>query len=419
MTNIVSKIKKALTKGITYYFIANIIFSLSTFIVNACLPKIFEPAFLNKFIYVFQMTLFITTVSQMGIVTGLYKFLEKDRLKSLNIYYTAILFINITLLALGLINNNNFITYLLKLESLSQLEHLMFFVSIMVSGIFLFNKGKNVADKSYRYMMKVAITAFLLRLLVLLILYYVNVTSLSIALFLLFIIPFIQDIKDYIINSFRFINVVKLDKCLLKTYLSYSLKVWIIGSLFVISDRIFLISTKGINVQFTATIAFSSGFLGIIALFNASFTNYFLSNLSSERLDEIRSYIRKLKKFLLPYIGILLTICLIFSIAVHLIYPALGTITAVILFISLLRSGLISYLGMFSLLTKVLNLLHLEIMLNILRIFVVYSLCTFWHPQNLVIWYITVMSVIPFPELALAFIINYRINRKCLTSSQN
>lgn len=406
-----SKIIRFLKKDISFYFGANVIFSISTLVVNLCLPKILEPSFFEEFIYVFQMVLFMTTVSQIGIVVGLYQFLEKHRLESLNAYYTAILFVNLSLLVLGLIHGN-IITSLLRLGALSNLEHLMFYLSIIASGIFLYNKGKNIADKSYKYMMKVAVTAFSIRLLVILALYFVNVTSLPLTLFLLFILPFIQDIKDYIVNSFRYINWGRLNKNLTKTFLVYSLKVWLIASLFNVSDRIFIILTKDINIQFTTAIAFASGFIGIISLFNASFTNYFLSNLSHNRIDGIQIYLRRLKKVLIPYIGLLLFICFVFSIAVYYIYPTLGMIAAVVLFITLLRSGLISYLGMFSLLSKVLDLLNIEITLNILRIIVVYSLCTFWHPQNLVMWYAVVMFTIPFPELILAIIINHKIKNQ-------
>lgn len=392
--------------------IANIIYSISTFAVNICLPYILEYSFFNEFIYMFQMVLFMTTVMQIGIVVGLYKFIEKSRQSIFNVYYIIILVVNILLLFLGLLSPN-FISILLKLDTLTKTEHLIFFLSIIVSGIFLYNKGKNIADKAYKYMMKVAITAFVIRILIVIILCLYNTTSLSLTLFLVFILPFAQDIKDYLKNSFKYIRFKELDISLLRIFSIYSLKVWTIGTLFIVSDRIFLIYTKDINPQLTTAIAFSSGFLGIISLFNASFTNYFLSNLSSERIEEVKNYTKKLKGLILPYSVLLLVICLFFSGLIYIIYPTLGSIAAIILFITLLRAGLISYLGMFSLLTKVLDLLNLEITLNICRIILVYLLCTLWHPENLILWYTVVLFTIPFPELALTIIINYKIRRQC------
>lgn len=406
------KIENLINRDISYYFIANIIFSVSTFVVNICLPKIFEPSFFEKFIYIFQMVLFLTTLSQFGIVVGLYNFIEENRSKILNTYYSIILFINLILLILGLINGN-IVSTLLKLGDLSSSQHLLFYFSIIVSGIFLFNKGRNVADKSYRYMLRVAITAFCIRLLVIIFLSIYQTSSLTLVLFLLFILPFVQDIKDYIGYSIKHIRFARFNENMIADFLQYSSKVWFIGVLFMVSDKLFLISTKGIDVQLTTAIAFSSGFLGIVSLFNSSFSNYFLSNLSSNRIDEIQVYVRRLKKLFIPYIGILLIICLCMSAFVYYSYPSLGRIASIVLFIALLRSGLISYLGMISLLSKVLNLLNIEIVLNIVRIIIVYLLCTYWHPQNLLIWYSIVMFVVPFPELVLVFIINRKVNYQC------
>lgn len=160
----------------------------------------------------------------------------------------------------------------------------MFFLSIMVSSIFLFNKGKNVADKAYKYMLRISVTSFGIRIIVLCVLYFLQIKSLSITLFLLFILPFVQDIRDFFIYSIRYVRLGKIEKERLYSFLLYCFRVWSVGALFMISDRIFLIYTKGTDVHFTTAIAFSAGFLGIISLFNSSFTNYFLSNLSSDRI---------------------------------------------------------------------------------------------------------------------------------------
>lgn len=403
-------VNNIVNNGLVHYLLANMIFSISTFIVNACLPKIFIYEFYSKFVYVFQMVLFVTTISQAGLVVGLYKFMHTNQKQILNIYYTSIFVICTILLLLGVFDDN-WVVVILKLTDLSEVENLMFFLSIMVSSIFLFNKGKNVADKAYKYMLRISVTSFGIRIIVLCVLYFLQIKSLSITLFLLFILPFVQDIRDFFIYSIRYVRLGKIEKERLYSFLLYCFRVWSVGALFMISDRIFLIYTKGTDVHFTTAIAFSAGFLGIISLFNSSFTNYFLSNLSSDRIDEIKFHVNRLKKMLIPYFGILLLICLSFSLIVYYMYPALKSTTAVVLFITLLRSGIISYLGMFSLLSKVLDFLNIEIILNILRIVVVFFLCMFWQPENLIIWYAVVMFTLPFPELVLTILIDNKLKR--------
>lgn len=167
-------VNNIVNNGLVHYLLANMIFSISTFIVNACLPKIFIYEFYSKFVYVFQMVLFVTTISQAGLVVGLYKFMHTNQKQILNIYYTSIFVICTILLLLGVFDDN-WVVVILKLTDLSEVENLMFFLSIMVSSIFLFNKGKNVADKAYKYMLRISVTSFGIRIIVLCVLYFLQI----------------------------------------------------------------------------------------------------------------------------------------------------------------------------------------------------------------------------------------------------
>lgn len=401
----ISKIKKS---GFLSYFTANVVYSLSTFLINLSLPKVLAPQCFNEFIYLFQMVFFITTIAQFGMVVGLYKFLNEFRTKTYNIYYVLILCINICLIILGLFNGN-FVSSLLKLGELSFTENLMFYISIIISGIYCFNKGKNVAEKAYKYMLRISLTVFITRILLIIYLHFVPTTSISALFTLLFVVPFFQDIKDYIVNSIKYISFKSIDTHLCKTFTTYCSKAWIIGVLFMISDKYFLISTKDINAEFTIALSFSAGFMGIISLFNNSFSNFFLSRLSSKDPISLFRYIVRLKKAALPYLALLLIICTVFSAFVLLIYPSLGKITPVITFIVLFRAGFIAYLGQMSLLSKVLDLLNLEISLNICRIAVVFFLCLLITPEHMLLWYVIIMFIIPFPEFVIALVANHKV----------
>lgn len=397
-------------RNISYYVLANVLYSMSSFIVNLSLPFVLDTAFYSHFVYVFQMVMFMTGMTQLGIIVGLYRFIKQNRHEALNVYYTILLFIYLTLLILGCITNN-FINQLIKIGQMSTVENLLFYMAIIVSSMYVYNKGKNVADKAYKYMMRVTLSAFIIRVLILVLLFFLHTTSLSLVLFLLFVLPFVQDVVDYIRNSFKHVSFKRLNRELLKTFMLYSLKVWLIGALFTTSDKIFLISTKGLDAQFTTAIAFSAGFIGIISLFNQTFQNYFISNLSPENPQNITRYIRRIKKMSLVYFVCLLFVAIAFSGIVYLFYSRLGMIASIVLFTTLVRAGFISYLGMFSLLTKVLDLLNVEILLGIARIAVVYCLCNLWHPENMLIWYIVVLFSVPFPEFVLSILVCRKTNR--------
>ena len=410
-------LKKVLRKPLFLYFTANAIYSLSTFVVTLCIPFIFEKDFFATFIYDFQMVLFLTTVTNLGIVSGLYKFIVRNRNDSLNIYYTILTVVYLLIFALGCVNGN-IVSRLINLGEMTNEENFMFYISLLVSSMFVYNKGKNVADRNYRYLFQVTLTACLLRLFALIFLFLYPVHSLSLALFVLFVLPFVQDIKDHICNSSRYIHISAIKKEALLGFLSFSLRVWFIGTLFMVSDKMFLIGTKGIDKQFTTGLAFAGGFLGIISLFNQTFQNYFVSKLSCNNPAEVYAYLQRIKKLALPFFLLLLLICATVSFCADLIYSSLGEQIPILLFLTLLRAGLLSYLVLYSLLTKVLDLLNIEIMLNVLRFIVTYALCNFWQADNMLLWYTTVLFVIPFPEVVLAFLTNQKARRNYLTESQ-
>lgn len=400
---LIKNLRDILDRPITYYILANVFFSVSTFLVNLALPFILDATFYAEFVYIFQMMMFIITLSQLGIVIGLYKYIKINRKDALNIYYFVETGIFIFLLILGCINDN-FVSQLTKIGSLSSTENMLFYLSIISSCMYVFNKGKNVADKAFKYMTRVTLFVFILRIVALVILYFVKTNSLSVAFIILFIIPFVGDFRDYVYNTWLHLRMQSINWDMLKSFLLYSLAVWVIGCLFTISDRIFLISTKGYDLQFTTAIAFASGFLGIISLFNQTFQNYFLSNLSLANPKGINVYIQRVKHIAWIYFTLLFIIAVIFSAGVYIFYSRLGVIAAIVLFVTLIRVGVITYLGMFSMLTKIVDLLRIELILGITRVFVVYCLCNLWHPSNLLVWYITVLFIIPFPEIFLAYI---------------
>ena len=405
----IAKVIQLLKQDAICFFMANILFSISTMITNMLLPKILPTEVFTDFIYIFQMVFFLTTVFQIGLVVGLYHFIQKDRQGTLNIYYLSVGSLLIILGIFALWPANPLLNAL-NLNGLSMEQQITFFVSIMASEIFLYNKGKNVADKDYRYMLRISITAFIIRMIAVAAVYLMQITDTCLILLLVFVIPFIQDLRDFIVNSFRYIHLNIISGSLLRHMLIYSLKVWIISALFIISDKLFLISTKGLDISFTTALAFCSGFVGIISLFNSCFTNYFMSNLSISRMNEIRQHINRLFKLAPLYVFILLIVCGLVSGGIFLVYPNMGIIAPLVAFIILLRTGLISYLGMFSLLTKVMNMLNIEIVLNICRVLWTAALCYLWHPENILIWFSTVTFMILLPELLMSIITIRRVN---------
>ena len=408
--NIFKIIKSITKKGGFHYLLANIIYSASTFGVNLALPKILPFQLYTQCAYVIQILFLLIGIFQFGVVISLYYYIKKQR-NILNIFYSLTLIIIGILILLSFFSNNP-INIITKNQGLTFTENLIFYTAIIFNIIYVFNKGKNVADKDYLYMFKLSSVVIGTRLIGAILLYIINITSLSIILLILFIIPFLKDFIDYINNAREYIRPKKWNKDIWKKFTYYSLRVWIIGSIYIISQQIFLIATKGISSELTAAVAFSNGIVGIINLFNSMFSNFFISSLSSDKNDQLNKYISTLKKIGPIYLLLLLLLSSGISFSVKYIYPDLGNFLPIITFICLLKVGIISYLGMYSLVSKVINLLNIEIFLGIARIIIIYILCTYWHPESYIIWYASIMFVTPIPELILAIKINNQINRE-------
>ena len=394
-----------LKKDIVFFLMANIVFSLSSFLVNAFLPKILSTDVYTDFVYIFQMVLFATNAVQIGFVLALYYYAKQNLRQSMNIYYTLVTVLNIILLACCILPQS-FVFGWLKLTNLTFAERICFALSVIVSSIFLYNKGANIQQKQYRYMLKVSLSAFLLRMAALTYISLTHTRGNTLLLLLIFVFPFIVDIKDYILRVAHNVRPRQIEKGKLASFATYSLKVWLTGVLFIVSDKMFLISTKNQDQDFTAALAFASGFIGMIYIFKSTFYNFYLAKFSCDNITEIKAYLQKLLHYALPYFGVVLLIALCSATCVRYIYNELGTYASQVLSILLFQTGTICFLGMITLLSKTLNYLNLEVGLNIARVVLIWAVCHLWTGSNMLVWYSVTQFLLMTPEIILsAFIL--------------
>lgn len=398
------KVTAFLKKDIVFFLLANIVFSLSSFIVNVFLPNILDTNTYTRFVYVFQMVLFATNTMQVGFIMALYYFAKNTDKETFNIYYSLVTLLNVGILVCCLLPQS-FVFELLKLSDLTFVEKLCFGMAVIVSSIFLYNKGANIQQKQYRYMLGVSLSAFFLRIAALIYILLTHTEKNALLLLIIFVLPFVVDIKDYALRIVRYVRPRMIEKSKLTEFVTYSLKVWLTGILFIISDKLFLISTKNQDENFTVSLAFASGFIGIIYIFKSTFYNFYLAKFSKDNVQEIKTYVQNIIKHALPYFVLLLFIVSGACLFVRFTFGSLGESTWKVLFLQLLQTGIICYLGMITLLTKTLNYLNLEVALNILRILLVWSICNFWKTDNMLTWYgVTVFALIT-PEIILSAII--------------
>ena len=411
LENVHEKIVALIKKDIVFFLMANFVFSFSSFLVNAFLPKILSTSSYTQFVYIFQMLLFATNTMQVGFVLALYYFAKQNSKASFNIYYTLVSLLNIGILSCCLLPQS-FVFGLLKLTNLSFTERLCFALSVIVSSIFLYNKGANIQQKQYRYMLWVSLSAFLLRMAALAYISLSHTEGNAMLLLLIFVFPFVVDIKDYTLRVIHNVRPRQIQKSMLTEFATYSLKVWMTGILFLISSKMFLISTKGQDEVFTASLAFASGFIGIIYIFKSTFYNFYLAKFSRDNMQEIKTYVQKLLKYALPYLVLLLFIVLCSCTFVRFTFGGLGESAWKILFILLMQTGIICYLGMITLLAKTLNYLNLEVALNIFRILLVWAICNLWKADNMLLWYGVTVFALMTPEIIMSVFILHKLGYK-------
>lgn len=398
-----------LKKDIVFFLMANIVFSLSSFIVNASLPKILSTDSYTEFVYTFQMVLFATNAMQVGFVMALYYFAKNNGREAVNIYYTLVTLLNLLILGCCLLPGSVVFEWL-KLTHLSMEERFCFGLAVTVSGIFLYNKGLNIQQGHYKYMLGVSLSAFILRMAALGAIMLWQCERNTLLLLLLFVFPFVIDIKDYTLRVISNVRPLRIGKQKYAKFLAYSMKVWATGILFIIADKLFLISTKSQDADFTASLAFASGFIGIIYIFKSTFYNFYLAKFSKDNVQEIKEYIHHLARYAIPYFALVLLIASCTSVIVRYAYVGLGDVTWKVLFILLLQTGIICYLGMITLLAKTFNYLNLEVTLNVFRIFIVWAICNLWVTDNMLTWYGVTLFALMTPEIIISAFILSKLN---------
>lgn len=405
-SNYLNKIKN---NELLQFFLCNAIYSGSTLIFNLIFPFIFEKELFGEVVYLFQMVIFMNTITGLGLSTALLRNYNKNEEGIAFQYYLSIFIITIVLIIFGLQPGNPISLYI-EVSDLTQGEHFLFYSSVIVSNLFLFNRSYLNADRMFKIMLLNVSLIFILRLLGLVIINEIGQTDLINVLLVLFVTPFLYEIYFFILKLFKLSKFYNLfSRADYIKFLQFSLKVFIVGAIFVAADRLFLIRLKAEESKFTSILSFAYGFLGIISILNMSFTNYFLGKIDPNNNVEILNFETRVRTYAWKFITFAITISIIAAILVYLIYPQLGTIAPIVLFILIIKTAAISYFGLTNLLSKTLNLLGYDIVINILRYLLILFTINMSQDWNFLITLILVSSIMILGEFALSQVIRYNI----------
>ena len=149
--NYIGKIKE---NELLQFFLCNAIFSGSTFLFNLLFPILFDQNLFGEVVYLFQMVIFMNTITGFGLSITLLRNHSIDGSQSYLYYYLSIGLITFSLLSLGFFQDNPVSRYI-RVNDLGSIEHLLFYISVIFSNLFLFNRSFLNSKKRFDFMFSI------------------------------------------------------------------------------------------------------------------------------------------------------------------------------------------------------------------------------------------------------------------------
>lgn len=404
-----SGIRKTIGSGLSKFLMANMLYSLSTALVSLLSPSILPQAPYEDFIYIFQMVLFLTGIFTAGLIPGLLRYHKYDGQKYQSFYFLTAGIIVVALLILGLFPGN-FLSSWLKIGADSVADSMLVYSSVIFSLFFIFNRGFQTAKEDYASIFKDVIVIFVARILLLGAVGILGISDPYVILAMVCIIPFLYEAWIFISSFFR------IRFCTLEGYpdfLEFIFKISVAGIIFTATSRLFIIASRFNDDSLAAALSFAAGLTGIISIFNTTFSSVFIGKLDYRNHEGILSYMGKVRKYLLPFLGLTLLVGTAVFFFVTLIYPGNTLQAAMISALTVVHCALMSYTGLITLMTKTYNLLNAQIMLNGASFVIVWLFVKFVAGGlSEYISYIIINSVMLLMEFVLAFIVLRHVRRQ-------
>lgn len=405
MLPVFKSIRSLCAKELSQFLYANAMYSVSTGLISILAPYIINDAICyENFIYIFQSIMYLTSVFTAGFTVALLRFYKYAPAKYESFFSFITLLIIGAILILGLWKNNG-LTEWLNIHAESSIEHLIIYIGVCSSLIYIFNRAYLTAKEKFQSITYGITIIFLLRILAMAFIAIAKITNVKIIIFMVCILPMCHEI---LIFGKRVLSMKISSPNGLSEFVVFALKTAIIGILFLTSNRLLAISVKSYDNSIAASLSYAYGLIGLVSILNATISSYFIGKLDCNDPEMIAHYLKKIRAFI-PYFAItLLGVSFVAYLFVKTTYPCNPTETAWICVVTICQSGIIFYLGLVTLLAKTYNCLNVQLLINIAVCCVVYLIVnSLGHSTGIIPFYILVNSVISMGEvLLLMFVLN-------------
>ena len=364
------------------FFISNLVYSFSTYLIALLIPYKLNIESMAGFSAAFNIVMMLIFVFEFGLTVSYLRFNQIYQISDqINALLQLFIFVLLFILSQTLLGHYTDIFFGVQNLGIAQ-EYIYLSIFALLSWIFF--KTTLLAKKRVRF---IIVNSFVILAVRVGFLLYILLGTAEINLDLiyldLFILPFVMVILLNMKYNIGFLLACKekinspafrhLFFRRLKQFVLFSALTYVINGLYIYTNRYAIIYM--VDEKMTTTLAelgYAMSFGGLILIFISSLRSYFLSKFNISDMRAVMKHIEGLKryKWYVLFGGVIVS-ALIAGV-VYVIKPGYLSIdSAIYVFILIYASIVISYLSLFSLLSKTFNFNMLELKLNTIRLFLV------------------------------------------------
>lgn len=417
-----SKVKKLLSHEGILFFLSNLVYSFSTYLIAIIIPYKLNTYLMAEFSAGFNILMLLIFVFEFGLTISFLRYSQIYHIANyLNAFFQMFVFALILLFAFTAFSGP--IDRLFGLSNL-EIEKIYVYISVVMLLSWILFKNTLLAKKNIK---SIIIHSFIILGLRIIFLSYIMMSAtimINDVFIYLFIIPFLIvllfNLKENLLLLYQALFSLSDKRVIIvffrkaKRYISYSIVTYIIGALYIYTGRYVIIYLSNHDEHaLLAELGYAISFLGLILIFIASARTYFISKYNIGDIENILNYINKLKSYQSIFIIAAVLISAAIAFLVYFIKPGyLSYASSIYVFMLIFSYTLIAFYSLFTLLSKTFNYNMLELGLNIIRLLLVIAVTHLIFSQN-PMWGFLIISIIMVSiEYIFAKIVITRVTKK-------
>ncbi len=380
-----AKIKALVANEGAMFFISNLVYSFSTYLIALLIPYKLNIESMAGFSAAFNIIMMLIFVFEFGLTVSYLRFNQIYKISDqINALIQIFIFIFLFVLSQSVLGHYTDIFFGVQNLGITQ-EFIYLSIFALLSWIFF--KTTLLAKKRIKFIIVNSFIILFIRIAFLVyILFFIDRIDLDLIYLYLFILPFAMVVFLNLKYNLEFLYGCK-EKLKtkafrkiffkrVKQFLVFSALTYVINGLYIYTQRFVIIYMVDEKMTTTlAEIGYAMSFGGLIMIFISSLRSYFLSKFNISQMKEVLKHIDSLfgYRWYVLFGGVVVSF--VIAMIVEFIKPSYLSInSSIFVFILIYSSILIAYLSLFSLLSKTFNFNMLELKLNILRLLLVVAI---------------------------------------------